>query len=335
MGFELSNSDWDELWQTEGADPEAIAPSREVGAEQVYKFPEPLGWGSERILPLRDGLSLSIRDHTLRESVTLDSYYPPETCSDLLCISFVVSGTVRTIHHGLTDYIYEVAGTSYLEFVPEGRETEDWQAGDRIIKIRVELPMGTLQKMSRESSSVLPKELHLLIEQQSIAPFYRLETTTPEMQSILQQILNCPYHGWMRQLYLEGKVLELLILWLTFAAKQDHQAKPSVLRPGDIERVRQARELLIQHLDHPPSLLELARRVGLNDYKLKQGFRQLYGTTVFGYLHTQRMEKARDLLCTGHLKITEVAYTVGYTSLPSFSLAFRKRFGVSPKAYLA
>jgi AraC family transcriptional regulator, transcriptional activator of the genes for pyochelin and ferripyochelin receptors len=81
-------------------------------------------------------------------------------------------------------------------------------------------------------------------------------------------------------------------------------------------------------------LIKLARQVGLNDYKLKRGFRQLFGTTVFGYLHAERMEKARTLLMNRQMKVTEVSHTVGYASLPSFSLAFRKRFGVSPRSYL-
>lgn len=89
---------------------------------------------------------------------------------------------------------------------------------------------------------------------------------------------------------------------------------------------------MIQRLANPPSLMSLARQVGLNDRKLKQGFRQVFGTTAFGYLHNHRMEQARSLLLENQLSVTAVAHSVGYTNLCAFSTAFRKKFGVSPRA---
>lgn len=88
-------------------------------------------------------------------------------------------------------------------------------------------------------------------------------------------------------------------------------------------------------MENPPSLLDLARQVGINDRKLKQGFRQVFGTTVFGYLHDYRMEQARLLLIEQKLAIALVAHTVGYSHLSHFATAFRKKFGVNPSTYLA
>ncbi|GAB4341955.1 MAG: hypothetical protein OHK0047_33800 [Leptolyngbyaceae cyanobacterium] len=102
------------------------------------------------------------------------------------------------------------------------------------------------------------------------------------------------------------------------------------IRSSDLERLYQAQAILRQDLENPPSLLELAKQVGLNDYKLKSGFRQIFGTTVFGYLHQQRMQRAYELLTSSDLKVTEVASQVGYTSLSAFSTAFKKSFGISP-----
>jgi AraC family transcriptional regulator, transcriptional activator of the genes for pyochelin and ferripyochelin receptors len=340
MSLKLSDLDWSELWHEEEHNAIGAAQSKIIApfglTQQVYKFSGGLGQGSERYMPLRNGLHLEICDYELWEDVMVSSRYCYDTYPDNpCCISFVVSGTVRTIHHGLTDYVFEVPGKNHLEFIHEGRETEDRSAGDRITKVRVGIQTETLRQMSGGSVSTLPQELRCLIEEQEAPPFYRLETTTPEMQVILQQILNCPYQDWMRQFYLESKALELLILWLDQAAERDKLPASCNLSRSDVDRVHQAKEILMQHLENPPSLLELARKVGLNDYKLKRGFRQLYGTTVFGYLHTQRMEKARTLLTNHQMKITDVAHAVGYASLPSFSSAFRKQFGVSPRSYLA
>ncbi|MGQ9872393.1 helix-turn-helix transcriptional regulator [Leptodesmis sp.] len=106
--------------------------------------------------------------------------------------------------------------------------------------------------------------------------------------------------------------------------------RPLNLRQSDLERLYQAQAILRQDLENPPSLLELAKQVGLNDYKLKSGFRQIFGTIVFGYLHQRWMQIAYELLISSDLKVTEVASQVGYTSLSAFSTAFKKFFGISP-----
>ncbi|MDB9527192.1 AraC family transcriptional regulator [Oscillatoria sp. CS-180] len=84
---------------------------------------------------------------------------------------------------------------------------------------------------------------------------------------------------------------------------------------------------------YPPSLLELAQQVGMCDYNLRRGFKEIFNTTVFGYLRDRRMEKAQQLLLDGQLKVATVARTVGYDSPTSFNAAFKHKFGASPKAY--
>lgn len=88
-------------------------------------------------------------------------------------------------------------------------------------------------------------------------------------------------------------------------------------------------------MDQPPSLINLARQVGLNDCTLKRGFRQVFGKTAFGYLHDYRLEQARQLLQERELNISEVAHTIGFASRSYFAAAFRKKFGVSPRDYLS
>jgi AraC-like DNA-binding protein len=79
----------------------------------------------------------------------------------------------------------------------------------------------------------------------------------------------------------------------------------------------------------------LARIVGINDCKLKAGFRHVFGTTVFGYLHDCRMERSRQLLEAGEMTVTEAAQAVGFVSRGHFAAAFKRRFGVNPSVYMA
>jgi AraC-like DNA-binding protein len=330
MTVELSELNWSEFGHEEYE--EIKTPSGFL--EQTWTDVGEWGKGKDWRISFCNGLSLEISDYKVFSHIRVDSDKTED--SDLIepVINFVISGTVRTIHEGLTDYTVEVPGKNYLEFIEGGIESEDWLGGDRVLKVRVGIELEALRKMSQGSVSTLPKELQLLVEGETITPCYRLETTTSQMDAVLQQILHCPYSGWTRQFYLESKAMELLILWLMQTGTKDQLPKSGKLSQQDLARLQAAKKILVQNLDSPPSLINLARQVGLNDYKLKFGFREVFGTTVFGYLHAKRMEYAQKLLRQKRMKVTDVAYAVGYTSLPSFSKAFRKHFGVSPRAYL-
>lgn len=93
------------------------------------------------------------------------------------------------------------------------------------------------------------------------------------MHLALQQILNCPYKGLTKQIYLESKVLELIALRLEQAIEDNQTQKQSVrLRSDDIERIHHAKDILLCNSNNPPSLVALARQVGLNDCMLKKVF---------------------------------------------------------------
>lgn len=106
------------------------------------------------------------------------------------------------------------------------------------------------------------------------------------------------------------------------------------MRPHDIERVHHARELVSRNFQNSPKLLDLARAVGLPHPKLNFCFREVYGTTIFGYLREMRLNKAKSLLDEGRMNVTEVAYEVGYSSLSHFAKAFREYNGAAPGNYL-
>ncbi|UQZ80865.1 Regulatory protein PchR [Paenibacillus konkukensis] len=114
--------------------------------------------------------------------------------------------------------------------------------------------------------------------------------------AILRQLKDCPYSNAMRSMYVESKALELLAFYLQaflFERPADSpSSRQAALSKSDREKVRQAKETLIGRMAHPPSLIELSRMVGLNDYKLKIGFKEEYGKSAFAYLRDKRLEKA-------------------------------------------
>lgn len=155
---------------------------------------------------------------------------------------------------------------------------------------------------------------------------------TPDMQRIIGEISNCPYSGFMQKMYLEAKIQELFILQLDLCECMmniGNQYKQS-LSPADIERIHEAKRYIEEHLNQPKTIIELAHLVGTNESKLKRGFKQLFGTTVFGYMQQRRMEQARRMFIEENKSVSEVALFVGYANLSNFTNAFKVYFGFPP-----
>lgn len=151
------------------------------------------------------------------------------------------------------------------------------------------------------------------------------------IRALAVQIMNCPIRGPERELFLGGKALQLAALAMSSCVTEANAARIAHLSARDLDRIRQARDLLIQAMRTPPSLDRLAALVGLNVRKLTDGFRRVYGTTVFGFLQEYRMEQAYKLIASGEMSVSEAAYHVGYGAA-HFATAFRRRFGISPSS---
>ncbi|GAB2953209.1 AraC family transcriptional regulator [Hymenobacter coalescens] len=148
---------------------------------------------------------------------------------------------------------------------------------------------------------------------------------TPAAQVAIQQIVNCPYSGPLKKMFLEARFLDL------FIAQQEEFARV-VTRLSTKERdlFYGIRNYLDEHYVNPPSLLELARQFGTNDFKLKKGFKQLFDTTVFGYVAEKRLTVAQQLLTLTDQPVQEIADSVGFTNPAHFATAFKRKFGVAP-----
>lgn len=152
---------------------------------------------------------------------------------------------------------------------------------------------------------------------------------TPRQLSLIHDIAHCGFTGHMRQLFLESKIVELFL----FQAEQAESLKgmkPVQLATADIDKLHAAKSFIRQHMFEPLSLRQVSRESGLNEFKLKKGFRELFGTTVFGYLTELKMNYARQLILNSSCTILEAAYSVGYSEPYSFTRAFRKHFGYLP-----
>jgi AraC-like DNA-binding protein len=102
----------------------------------------------------------------------------------------------------------------------------------------------------------------------------------------------------------------------------------------NVLKIRKAKEIIISRMSEPPSLQELATEIGLNIKKLKEGFKQIYGDTVYSFLFDYKMEHSRRLLESNKYNVNEVGLQVGYSTASHFIAAFKKKFGTTPKQYV-
>ena len=291
--------------------------------ELIKRCPQRLGNGYLQWIYLRD-IVLLIHNFELR-----DSYILPrsEALATGVEFGFRVSGNCSMRN----------AKQNFLLNGPLDLEKYHLPQGEQLLQ--VDIHINSLDLLSRffPASSVSSPVMEQLFEKAGKQPYYQTDRINRAMQLALTQLLNCPYQGLTKQIYLESKCYELMALKLEqlVAGDRDQQANTtdSNLDPDDVERIHQAKNILITHLNNPPSLLELAHQVGINDYKLKKGFRQVFGTTAFGYLLHYRLDQAHQLLATGEWNVAEVAHKVGFANRSYFTKAFCKQFGLTPGAY--
>lgn len=142
------------------------------------------------------------------------------------------------------------------------------------------------------------------------------------------QLFASPVQDQLKPLYYAGKAGELAALCLQQVAEHP-VAENKPLSQREVRGLQSAEAILREEMESPPCLEQLALRTGLNSRKLTQGFRQLYGHTVYGWLQELRLQTAYQMLTTQGEAISAVAYHVGYTPA-HFSVVFRKRFGLAP-----
>jgi AraC-like DNA-binding protein len=190
--------------------------------------------------------------------------------------------------------------------------------------------------------SISLEGLHKLFVQDSL-PFLKQENISRKFYDerdipaqlfvVLNQLFNIQLSEASAKLYFQAKTLEILSLYFS-TRKPNTESCPFLNDEEAVRKIKHAKEHLLRQMEDPPTLKELAKLAGLNEYQLKVGFKEIYGNTVYGYLLDHKLDHSRALLDKGKYQVNQVAYEVGYTNPSHFIAAFRKKFGVTPKKYL-
>ena len=164
--------------------------------------------------------------------------------------------------------------------------------------------------------------------------YYNEGNISPSMAIVLSQLFHYSLNPSIKNLYYKGKGYELLSLYFNRSEDPDAEQCPFLLDEENVLKIKKAKELIIANMAEPPGLQELAEKVGLTLKKLKMGFKQIYGDTVYGFLFDYKMEYARKLLDSGSYNVNEVGLKIGYSTGSHFIAAFKKKFATTPKKYL-
>ena len=174
--------------------------------------------------------------------------------------------------------------------------------------------------------AAIPEECHRILRKRN-----RLLTLpmTPEMHQVTAEAFSSRYQGSAARLHLESCALELLAMQTDRLTRDRLLNRPCLNRP-DEERIRAAAEILIEKMADPPTISTLAGQVGVNESKLRRGFKEVFDLPPLQFLMHQRMTRARELLTSRSLDVTQAASNVGYTNVSHFIICYRRVFGVTP-----
>ncbi|ASZ13951.1 AraC family transcriptional regulator [Chitinophaga pendula] len=275
-----------------------------------------------------EGIQIVRGAATVKENLHIVASETPS----LVTLQFVIKGEFTTDMFGIRKKVPFGSLEHNLAYAPVETGYVDVNKQDRVELIGLHFTRDRFVQLAENNGPILERLASAIAVDKRICLNEKgNQPITTRMLMVLEEIRTCQFTGGLKKLYLQSKVLEMLALQC-----QQHEnafgATKQLLNisAADRERLYYARDILIRHAREPLSLSALARQVGLNEFKLKTGFKQLFGNTVFGYLSDHRLNNARTLLLEGAKTVTEIADELGYASLQHFSNAFRKKFGCSP-----
>lgn len=268
------------------------------------------------------------------EDMRLDSSVAYHCCGvdRSLWLVIQVSGTTAGLVGGNS---FELGPGQVLGMIGPGvgRKIEN-AAGQHLRRVTIKLGETFLARHLEQEGGRVPRDMAQALRGGGGASFLAVRPVSPYTQVALQQLLQNPYPAGLGVMFAESRALAVACDVLDSMIGRGGPSR-FVLSAQDTERVHHARDLLMRDVTAiPPTINCLARQVGINEFKLKKGFRELFGVSIYACHRNARMDLACRFMVEGRLNVCEVACAVGYSNPSHFSRAFRERFQISPGAYL-
>lgn len=195
--------------------------------------------------------------------------------------------------------------------------------------INIEVDANYLHKLFADSSGKSPVLQSLL---QNEHPLLFEQLIYPGLQKVIDEIVTEPIDKTFALFFLRIKAEELICKLLMELEKRNEKHLYA-LNIKDIEAIYKVRAQILEHLETPPIIGELAISAGVSPTKLKRLFKQIFGNSIFNYYQAFRMKEAAILLNAKKLSVSDVGYKLGFTNLSHFSRKFNEHIGTKPKQY--
>jgi len=293
--------------------------------EAEVEIPAMVGQGYYRKIVLNSSMKVLIGDMTFHQRLTMSGKHDSSLYNFAFCLGDGFQWSVEGDNQE-----YEInCGQSYVFDRNHGASIlSTYFPGQRILGINIELGSETVMSLMQQQGIKKGKRFSYSSSVICSGEF------SPGIRLILSELMNCPYRNQLKKMYLEGKILELVAVYLNEVAFERREGCSSArLYSCDVEALRQAKEILDKNITCPPTIGKLAKSVCLNEYKLKTGFKELFGMPVHAYIINKRMEMARFFIEEKKLRVTEAALLVGYNDLSFFAEKFRKKYGIKPSEF--
>ncbi len=299
--------------------------------EFCWFCPHELGLGTFRRVKIRPGFDLWLSDCTFHQDVVFGDCEMPVAMQ----FSFTLSGHYHVCFNGWKKAMQYCGEYQTIGYHNASCSTCRVVQNVPIRCVSLTLYPDVFASCFEEHLKLMPPLIHKMLADNADSGYLYQSAITPAMREVMHLIIGCPFQGITRKLFFESKALELLSLQLDQISGYPSPCHSCMrMHPHDKKRIEGVRDLLESNMETPPSLKELARTAGMSHPKLNRCFRQVYGMTVFQYLRTERLNKAKTMLQKEGYSVTETAFQVGYDSVSHFSQIYKKQFGTSPSQAL-
>lgn len=245
-------------------------------------------------------------------------------------IHFCLRGKSKFLFNNGT-YSFDVLDNrAILLYNPQGVLPINLEIQPKTTLVSLLISIEKFHSLFSKESGYIP----FLSDENSNKKYYDDTEIKPSVARVLQEIINSKTNNSIRDLFVRGKVYELLSLHFQKEENLEGEFCPFLVDEQNVLKIRKAKEIIIARMAEPPSLQELANEIGLNIKKLKEGFKQIYGDTVYSFLLDYKMEYARKLLESNQFNVNEVGVKIGYSTASHFIAAFKKKFGTTPKKHV-
>ena len=273
-----------------------------------------------------DGIVLG---HAVSRFTELSGFHSKSATKDVVRMHFGLKGDYMFTYNQLGRTFDLVGGHHNIMYSQEFEMTV--QAKTLAIEtFGIQFPKDVFIQFTQNASDALKHFSEAIIQGKSTILTDNWGTIDSPIQQVIQQIIHCKYSESLKKLFLLSKSIELLVLCADACEASERKTETFIKTKTDKEKIIAVRDLINERVHCPPNLSEIARHVGLNEYKLKKGFKETFNHTIFGYLTDQRLQLAKQYLLDTQQTAAEISTQLGYATPQHFNNAFKKKFGVTP-----